>query len=80
VVLLPRADRHEQLEIAILPSYMNGVDLDPFGKLSVFLIECAEPNYLLPSKLDRRPHRGAQIDNSSNERRPASAAAINGPT
>jgi hypothetical protein len=29
-----------QLEIATLPSYMNLVDLDPFGQLSVFLIEC----------------------------------------
>jgi hypothetical protein len=29
-----------QLEIATLPSYMSSVDLDPFGQLSVFLIEC----------------------------------------
>ena len=28
------------LEIATLPSYMGSVDLDPFGQLSVFLIEC----------------------------------------
>jgi hypothetical protein len=31
VVLLPRVVRHEQLEIAILPSYISSVDLDPFG-------------------------------------------------
>ena len=29
-----------QLEIATLPSYISSVDLDPFGQLSVFLIEC----------------------------------------
>jgi hypothetical protein len=29
-----------QLEIATLPSYMSSVDLDPFGQLSVFFIEC----------------------------------------
>jgi hypothetical protein len=27
------------LEIATLPSYVRSVDLDPFGQLSVFLIE-----------------------------------------
>ena len=30
----------QQLEIATLPSHMSSVDLDPFGQLSVFLIEC----------------------------------------
>lgn len=38
-------------------------------------LDSAEPNFLLPSKLDRCSHGGAELDNSSNEPRPASTGA-----
>jgi hypothetical protein len=47
-----------RLEIATLPSYMSSVDLDPFGQLSVFLIEC-RAKFPHPSKFDRCPRRSA---------------------
>jgi hypothetical protein len=46
-----------QLEIATLPSYINSVDLDPFGRLSVFLTECRAQ---LPAPIKVRSRRSPQ--------------------
>jgi hypothetical protein len=73
-----------RLEIATLPSYMSSVDLDSFGQLSVFL-SSAEPSSrthqsLIAALAAVRTLAALQLDNSSNERRPASAGAAYGPT
>jgi hypothetical protein len=60
----------------------------PISVLSIWTVRPAlcvldrvpSPNSCFPSKHDRCPHRGAQFDNFSNERRPASAAAAYGST
>jgi hypothetical protein len=49
-----------RLEIATLPSYMSSVDLDSFGQLSVFLIEC-RAKFPHPSKFDRCPRRSVHL-------------------